>query len=61
MSSKNKRLKIGKTFDIVNELFKPKLPRKRSLARKFGVTEAAIRKVLNSHDETKNRFTDASF
>ena len=44
MSSKNRRLKIGekRRLDIINELSKPKPPSKCSLARKFGVTEAAI-------------------
>ena len=43
MSSKNRRLKICEKIDIINELSKPKPPSKCSLARKFGVTEAAIR------------------
>ena len=45
MSSKKKRLKICEKIDIIAELSKLKPPSKCSLARKFGVTEAAIRKV----------------
>ena len=60
MSSKNKRLKIFEKIDIIAELSKLKPPSKCSLARKFGVTEAAIRKVQNLRDEIKNRSTDLS-
>ena len=55
MSSKSKRLTIAEKLQIIKELSEPNHESKRSLGKKFGVSEAAIRQTWNSRDDIRKR------
>lgn len=52
---KGKRLRESERLEIIANLQKSKASSKRSLARDYGVSESAIRKVWSNRDEILER------
>ena len=54
MSSKGKRLSESQRLEVIAKLSVPSAPSKRSLAREYGVSEGAIRKIMKNQDDIQN-------
>ena len=55
MSSKGKRLSESERLEVIAKLSVPSAPSKRSLAREYGVSEGAIRKIMKNKEGIQKR------
>ena len=55
MSSKGKRLSAFQRLEVIATLSVPSAPSKRSLAREYGVSEGAIRKIMKNQEGIQKR------
>ena len=55
MSSKGKRLSESERLEVIAKLSVPSAPSKRSLAREYGVSEDAIRKIMKNKEGIQKR------
>ena len=55
MSSNSKRLSESQRLEVIAKLSVPSAPIKRSLAREYGVSEGAIRKIMKNQEGIQKR------
>ena len=48
---RGKRLNEGQRLEMIEKLSKPDLPTKRAIARTYGISDTAIRKIWNNRDD----------
>ena len=55
MSGKVKRLNESKRLEVISKLNQPNPPSKRSIARRYEMSEAIIRKVWSKREDIRKR------
>ena len=55
MLGKVKRLNESERLKVISELNQPNPPSKRSIARQYGVSEVAFRKVWSKREDIRKR------
>ena len=55
MSGKVKRLNESEKLEVISKLNQPNPPSKRSITRRYGVSEATIRKVWSKREDVRKR------
>ena len=55
MSSKDKRLSEFQRLEVIAKLSVPSAPSKKSLAREYGISESAIRKIMKNQEGIQKR------